>query len=116
MFFTLHEPVAVASGVSAIRKGRLIFAVGEVTAVPLGSDVSVKIPHDLLSKAQALFRHRDPEFEFADYPIAARIVDSSRTCFKDCGMAATTFAWSMDVVGEPAPGGRISDGVCNWHL
>src|SRR5262249_50707438 len=69
-------------GVSAIRQGNLIFAVGAVTAVPLGSDVSVKIPDDLLNKAQAVFRQRDPEFEFVVYPIEACIADSSRILFQ----------------------------------
>lgn len=40
-------------GASAIRQGKLIFAVGEVTAVPLGSEISVKTPYDLLDRADS---------------------------------------------------------------
>jgi hypothetical protein len=106
-------------GVSAIRKGRLIFAVGEVTAVPLGSDVSVKIPHDLLSKAEAVFRQRDPEFEFANCPIETCIADSSRILSQGIvGMGGYHICVVHGyLVGEPGTPECVSislDGVCNW--
>jgi len=106
-------------GVSAIRQGKLIFAVGEVTAVPLGSEVSVKIPHDLLSKAQAVFCQRDPEFEFAGYPIEACIADSSRILFQGIlrmgGYHVCMLHGHVD--GEPGTPECVSislDEVCKW--
>ena len=48
-------------GASAIRQGKLIFAVGQVTAVPLGSGISASIPSDLFEEAQ----------EFVSEPVKA---------------------------------------------
>lgn len=62
-------------GASAIREGKLIFAVGAVRAVPLGSEISVKIPYELLTKAEAILRQRDPEFELPHHPIEICIGD-----------------------------------------
>lgn len=62
-------------GASAIREGKLIFAVGAVMAVPLGSEISVKIPYELLTKAEAILRQRDPEFELDHHPIEICIGD-----------------------------------------
>lgn len=57
---------------SAIRQGKLIFAIGQISAVPLGSGIEVKTPYDLVAKAQKLFRERDREFEFPELPIEVR--------------------------------------------
>jgi hypothetical protein len=62
-------------GVSAIRSEQLIFAVGAVSAVPLGSDFQVQIPHDLVRETEAAFRKRDSSFEFAEYPVEIRAVN-----------------------------------------
>ncbi len=59
-------------GFSAIRNDLLIFAVGAITAVPLGRDFSAEIPIDLIRDAQRVFRKRDPRFELSDYPIEVR--------------------------------------------
>jgi hypothetical protein len=64
-------------GASAIRQGRLIFAVGEVTAVPLGSIIKARIPTDLIQDAEEVFRKRDPEFGFPELPIEFRSGDES---------------------------------------
>ena len=69
-------------GVSAIRSGQLIFAVGAVTAVPLGSDFQASIPSDLIREAEALFRKRDSKFEFVEYPIEIRAEGESRTGYR----------------------------------
>lgn len=68
-------------GISAIRQGKHVFAVGQVTAVPLGSGISVRTPRDLLNRAQAVFRERDPGFEFVAYPIEVSIADISGVRF-----------------------------------
>ena len=56
-------------GVSAIRGGQLVVAVGAVTAVPLGSGIEARIPADLIAAATAVFRQRAPDFEFSELPI-----------------------------------------------
>jgi hypothetical protein len=48
-------------GFSALRRDKLIFAVGQISAVPLGSGIKVGTPEDLLKDAEAVFRRRDPE-------------------------------------------------------
>jgi hypothetical protein len=62
-------------GVSAIRSGQLIFAVGAISAVPLGSDFQVQFPYDLVREAEAVFRKRDSSFEFVEYPVEIRAVN-----------------------------------------
>ena len=56
-------------GLSAIRGGELVVAVGAVTAVPLGCEIEARIPRDLLVAAETIFRQRAPDFEFAELPI-----------------------------------------------
>lgn len=68
-------------GVSALRLGKLVFAVGQATAVPLGYGISVKIPRDLVAEAEKVFHRQDPEFEFTTLPIEVRIGESSRVLF-----------------------------------
>lgn len=62
-------------GVSAIRSEQLIFAVGAITAVPLGSDFQARVPDDLVREAEAVFRKRDSTFNFAEYPVEVRVLD-----------------------------------------
>jgi hypothetical protein len=59
-------------GVSAIRSEPLIFAVGAITAVPLGCDFEARVTYDLVEAAEALFRKRDTRFPFAEYPVEIR--------------------------------------------
>ena len=65
-------------GVSATRSNRLIFAVGAITSVPLGSDFEAWIPYDLANKAEDAFRQRDPQFEFMDLPVEIRSSGETR--------------------------------------
>jgi hypothetical protein len=44
-------------------------AVGAVTVVPLGPNVAARIPADLIERAASVFRERDPEFHFAEWPV-----------------------------------------------
>jgi hypothetical protein len=57
--------------------------VGAVGAVPLGSEISVKIPYELLEKAEAILRQRDPEFELDHHPIEICIGDRPKILY--CG-------------------------------
>lgn len=80
--FNIARTTSGGLGASAIRHGKLIFAVGQVTAVPLGSGISARIPSDLLGEAQKVFRRRDSEFEFPELPIELRNGDTSRIIYR----------------------------------
>jgi len=56
-------------GLSIIRRGKLLAAVGAVTAVPLGNGFQAQLPFHLVEKASAVFGKVDPEFEFREIPI-----------------------------------------------
>jgi hypothetical protein len=58
-----------ALGLSMLRRGRLLAAVGAVTGVPLGDDFQAQFPFRLVEKASAVFAKADPEFEFREIPI-----------------------------------------------
>ena len=49
-------------GVSVIRDGVLVCAIGEVVAVPLGAGVEARVPHELRARIAALFLELDPDF------------------------------------------------------
>lgn len=59
-------------GVSAIRDSQLVFAVGVITAVPLGNDFVARFPYELVREAEAVFRKHDSTFEFVEYPLEIR--------------------------------------------
>jgi hypothetical protein len=52
---------------------QLVAAAGAVSQVPLGSDVRVGHPRDLVQEAEAVFKVRDPEYEMPEYPIELRV-------------------------------------------
>lgn len=60
-------------GFSLIRGGKLVAAAGAITTVPLGSGVGVRIPEELISKAESAFQERDPDFEFVGQPVEIEI-------------------------------------------
>jgi hypothetical protein len=68
-------------GVSAIRSDHLIFAFGAITAVPLGRDFEARIPMDLLRKAEDVFRSRDANFQFREYPVLIRASGGERIMY-----------------------------------
>ena len=49
--------------------GHPVFAVGAVTAVPLGRSVTAQIPMDLVQRAAAVFHERDATFAFPALPL-----------------------------------------------
>jgi hypothetical protein len=69
-------------GVSAIRSDQLIFAVGAITQVPLGSDFEARIPSDLVCEAEDIFRRRDRRFEFAEYPVEIRASNAAHIMYR----------------------------------
>jgi len=68
-------------GMSVIRDGELVVAVGAVTAVPLGNNVEAQIPSDLVDKAEAVFKKRDPDFELTELPVEVRVGDQGRVLY-----------------------------------
>jgi hypothetical protein len=79
--FHMAQSNCCGLGFSAIRQGKLIFAVGEISAVPRGSGIQVGTPMDLIEEAQEVFRRRDPNFEFPELPIEVRSGEKSSILF-----------------------------------
>jgi hypothetical protein len=69
-------------GLSIVRNGQLIAGVGALTAVPLGNDVRVSVPEDLITDAEAVFRRRDPQFQFPELPIELSIGGCRHVVFR----------------------------------
>lgn len=106
-------------GVSTIRQGKLIFAVGEVTAVPLGSDISVEIPYELLSKAEAILRQRDPSFEFLYHPVEVCISESRKIWYRGLAQMGGYHVWvehgfMQGMPGTPESVSITLDEACDW--
>lgn len=68
-------------GISAIRGERMIYAVGAITRVPLGTDFEAQLPFPQIQASRDLFREIDPEFEFADLPIEVRTERKRRVLY-----------------------------------
>jgi hypothetical protein len=56
-------------GLSILRSDHLVAAAGAITSVPLGVDVSVRHPWDLIREAERIFRTRDTEYHVRESPI-----------------------------------------------
>ncbi len=106
-------------GVSAIREGKLVFAMGAVGAVPLGSEISVKIPYELLEKAEAILRQRDPEFELDHHPIEICIGDRPKILYSGRLQMGGYHVWVEHgfLLGMPGTEESVSitlDEACDW--
>jgi hypothetical protein len=89
---TLHVSRTSAGGIgiSVLRSGRLVVALGAVTSVPLGEHIVVRIPGDLIAEAEAVFKRRDPAFEFAEYPLEISV--DSETPWELASFVAHSFS------------------------
>jgi len=65
-------------GLSILREERLIAAAGNIAGMPLGSDVSVHYPGDLIHQANVIFQTRDPEYRMKYRPIQLSIAGETR--------------------------------------
>jgi hypothetical protein len=65
-------------GLSVIRSGALVVAVGAVTALSLGTNAAARIPGDLITRVEAIFRERDPDFQLPETPVEV-LVDGARS-------------------------------------
>lgn len=106
-------------GVSAIRQGKLVFAVGAVASVPLGTDIAVRTPYDLLQEAKAVLRSRDPEFEFAQHPVEVCVGNSLKIWYRGLAKMGGYHVWVEHgfIPGEPGTEESISitlDEACDW--
>lgn len=68
---TLHlkRTYGAGLGLSVLRDGRLVVAVGAVTCVQLGDDITATLPWELLEQAEAVLKARYPAFRFREKPI-----------------------------------------------
>ena len=99
-------------GLSIIRRGKLLAAVGAVTAVPLGDDFQAHLPFRLLEKASAVFAKADPEFEFDEMPIEFVHQKQRRILFRQsCQLGPyAVFMWHGFLTGMP--GTNESAAIC----
>lgn len=105
-------------GVSALRQGNLIFAAGEVSAVPLGSRIQAKIAGDLILAAQSIFRQHDPNFEFPELPVEIRDAETCDILFhgsikKDGYHIWVRHGFYQDVPGTAECVAISLDGACD---
>jgi len=56
-------------GLSVFRQAELLLAVGAIVQMPLGRSIKVRHPSDLVEAAEAIYRQRDPTFEFLELPV-----------------------------------------------
>ena len=68
-------------GLSVIRAGQLVAAVGAITAVPLGAFVKVRIPGDVIREAELVFSKLDSAFEFPQLPIEVAVGSERRVLY-----------------------------------
>lgn len=68
-------------GLSTLRDGRLVAAVGEVTAVALGVGVAIRTPGEIMHAAEDVVRQYDPEFRFSEWPIEFHIGQERRLLY-----------------------------------
>lgn len=106
-------------GVSVLRSGKLVFAVGAVAAVPLGNGVSVKTPFDLVGEAERIFHRQDPEFKFTYLPIEVHIGGNSRILFRGLAQMGGYHVWVSHgfLLGVPGVEECVSisvDRACKW--
>jgi hypothetical protein len=69
-------------GLSIIRNGQLIVGVGALAGMPLGNDVRVRLPGDLIAHAEAVFKQRDPEFQLPELPVEVSVGDQRYVRFR----------------------------------
>jgi hypothetical protein len=105
-------------GLSALRQGKLIFAVGQVSAVPLGEGIRVSAPNDLIETAREIFRHRDPNFEFSELPVEIYCGNEISIVFRGWVNMNGYQAWiehgaRPGIPGEPECVGISLNGVCD---
>jgi len=90
--------------ISAIRSNQLIFAVGGITQVPLGSNFEARIPTDLIREAEAAFRKRETGFCLSEYPIEVRASGDQRLGYRGRFALGSFEVWILHGFYPGAPG------------
>ena len=67
---------------SVVRRGELVVALGAVTEVPLGDNVSAKLNEEVLAEALPAFARVDPGFEFPSVPIEVTVAGTPAILFE----------------------------------
>jgi hypothetical protein len=90
-------------GLSLLRNGRLILALGAINAVPLGDNVQASTPGDLIRQAEFVFRQRDPAFELSEYPVQVTVDGHTRIAFRGMRQLGDYNVWVLHgfVDGDP---------------
>lgn len=90
-------------GLSIVREGELVAAVGAVTKIPLGSGVSAYLPRDRVREAEQLFQGQDSEFFFPEWPVELRVGDVTKTIFYGRRTLGQYQFWVLNplIVGTP---------------
>ena len=60
---------------SVVRGDELVVAAGAISNVPLGNNLHVGYPHDLIREAEAIFRRRDGSFNMRERPVEVMVGD-----------------------------------------
>jgi hypothetical protein len=83
---------------SVLRSDRLVLALGAVMSVPLGRDVSVRLPVDALARAEAVLRQADPTFGLKPFLLEVTMDGQRRLC---PGTGRGFPDWSVTVLSVP---------------
>jgi hypothetical protein len=69
-------------GLSIVRNDRLVAAVGAASVVPLGEEVHIRIPMDVIREAEGVFVKHDAEFGFYEWPVEIRCGEHTRLLYR----------------------------------
>lgn len=103
-----------AIGLSILRDGELLAAVGAITAVPLGRGIAASIPRDLIEAAEAVFRQRAPAFAFRELPLEVTVHGKHSVFFQgggSIGAYAVSVSRGCYPHGEPS----IQESAAIWN-
>jgi hypothetical protein len=82
-------------GLSLFRNGRLVLAVGAISAVPRGDNIQLSSPHDLIQQMNSLFQQRDPTFELNEYPLEISVDGQVRILFRGLRQCGDYNVWVL---------------------
>jgi hypothetical protein len=95
-------------GVSLLRNDRLVFGVGAISSVPLGSGIQGSVPHDLVRKASACFKTRDKNFTFSELPIQITVDNEVRIASRGWHQLGNYAIWVNHGYYPGIPGKDVS--------
>ena len=102
--FHLARTPCCGLGLSLFRNGRLVFAVGAISAVPLGDNIQISTPHNLVQQTESLFQQRDPTFELDEHPVEISVEGKIRIAFRGMRQLGDYNAWVLHGFRPGMPG------------